>query len=561
MMTARLHVALLGIGLIVAACAPSPPPAPAETPARGGRIVETTALEAFTLQPVLSADVVSSRVISKIYDSLVRYDPRTGEVKPNLGTWSASSDGLTYRWEIDARATWSDGRPITGEDYLAQVKSYARSKKTVRKGNFRDIVGFKEYEEGRSTRIEGISLDTRDPKRFSVTFARVFCPALSIAFGFALTPAHVFGRYVVDTDPSRNVDDAPENLAPPVASGPFIFKEWRKGDEIVLTRNDRYWRGPPLVDEWVLKFVAGTASVAERFKTSGITLGNVVVGERAEAERLGLKVFSYQQLFYRYIGWNVRSPTAPALADRRIRQALAYGLDIDAVIQQQFMGDAAKMVSPHLPTSWALPSAGLERYAFDQDRARRLIESAGYVRGADGVYAKQGVVLEFTLTTVSGIEAPEALLRVATDQYGQIGVTVKPRLEPLQTFNPLFQGGALEAWIFGWNLGADPDPFTIWSKEQIPDPAAKKTGFNSGGYTRPEVEQAMVEARTPSNGDCSQAARKKHYDTFNRLMNEDQPYNFGYAPNALIAVDPRLHLVEPGPFEGSPSIEKWWLAR
>lgn len=559
-MSVRSHASAVAIGLIVA-CAPSPPPVAAETPTRGGRIVETTGLEVFTLQPVLSVDVAGSRVISKIYDSLVRYDPRTGEAKPNLGTWSISSDGLTYTWEIDAGATWSDGRPITGEDYLAQVKNYARSKKTVRKGNFRDIVGFKQYEDGKATRIEGIALDAREPKRFAVTFARVFCPALSNAFGFPLTPAHVFGKYAVDTDPSKDLDDAPENLAPPVASGPFTFKEWRKGDEIVLTRNDRYWRGAPFVDEWILKFVAGTASVAERFKTSGVTLGNIVAAERAEAERLGLKVFGYQQLFYRYIGWNVRSPTAPALADRRIRQALAYGLDVDAVIKQQFMGEAARMVSPHLPTSWALPSAGLERYGFDQDRARQLIGSAGYVRGADGFYAKGGTMLEFTLTTISGQAAPEALLQVATDQYRQIGVKVKPRLEPLQTFNPLVLDGALDAWIYGWNLGADPDPFAIWSKEQIPDPAAKRPGFNSGGYTRPEVEQAMIEARTPSNGDCSQAARKKHYETFNRLLNEDQPYNFGYAPNALIAVDPRLHLVEPGPFDASPSIEKWWLAR
>lgn len=559
-MSARWRVAFLGIGLIVAGCAPPEPPVVTETPARGGRIVETTALEVFSLQPVVSVDVTDARVISKVYDALVAADPQTGEIKPNVGTWSVSSDGLTYDWKIDSGAKWSDGKPITGDDYLVQLKNYARSKKTVRKGNFRDIVGFKEYEDGKATRIDGVVLDSRDPKRFSVTFARVFCPALANAFAIRLTPAHVFEKYVVDTDPSKNLDAAPENLAPPVASGPFRFKEWRRGDELVLERNDTYWRGAPLVDEWVLKFVAGTASVAERFRTSGITLGPIVAQERAEAERLGLKILSYQQLFYRYIGWNVRSASAPALADRRIRQALAYGLDIDAVIDQQFSGQAARMVSPHLPTSWALPT-GLERYGFDPAKARHLIESAGYVIGLDGVYAKEGRALEFTLTTASGQVAPEALLQVATDQYRQIGVRVKPRLEPLQSFRQHVDNGELEAWIFGWNLGADPDPFGIWSREQIPEPANKKTGFNSGGYTRPEVEQAMIEARTPSNGDCSQAARKKHYETFNRLLNEDQPYNFGYAPNALFAVDPRLHFVQPGPFDASPSVEKWWLAR
>ncbi len=569
----RVLVMVAAAALVATSCAPSGPTTTGQQtgdkPQPGGRVIEGSFADVKVLNPVLVNDVPSSTVTARIYDSLIFADPKTGEVKPNLGKWTVSSDGLTYSWEVNEKANWSDGKPITGEDYLTAVKAIARSKKTVRKTNVQDVVGFADYRDGKATSIAGVKVDPQNPKKFTVTFAKVFCPALINAFGgggsgVALIPTHIFGKYTVDNDPAKNIDDAPENLAPPVASGSFVFKEWRKGDQVILTKNKSYWQGEPLLDEYVFKVVADSTVLGAQLKTGELNFGTVEPKDLEDIERQeNLKVYKFQALSYTYIGWNLQSKTAPWLGDKRVRQALAHGLDMDTVVKQILFGQGTKMVSHHPPVSWAVPSGGMNQYPYDQAKARQLIESAGFAKGADGFYAKDGKTLQFSIVANSGNKVRETLLQVAAEQYKQIGVKVNPKLESFETMVDKLTTGnqEIEAWIIGWSLGIEPDPYGIWSKTQIPDPAAKKTGFNFGSYTTPEVEKSMEEGRSPSNGDCSQTARKKQYETFNKLLNEDQPYNFGFSPNTLLATAKNLAGFDPGSFNDHPKMYEWWFKK
>src|SRR5207249_11320260 len=167
-------------------------------------------------------------VSGMIYDTLFKVDPKTGEIQPDLGSWTISADGLTYRWKIEAGAVWSDGKPVIGEDYLTGVKAVGRSLKTVRVGSFQDIDGFDEYRSGASPTIKGITIDPLDAKSFSVRFKRVFCAALTNAFGPAAgpLPTQVYGRYTGADMTGPKLDDAPENLAPPGTSAPSARKSW-----------------------------------------------------------------------------------------------------------------------------------------------------------------------------------------------------------------------------------------------------------------------------------------------------------------------------------------------
>src|SRR3954468_6402747 len=113
---------ILAGGLIATARpggASGPPPGPtdgATSPVRGGRLIEGTFADAKTFAPFLANDPASLTVSALVYDSLFRVDAHTGEIKPNLGTWTVSADGLTYRWRIEPGAIWSDGRPVIGQD-------------------------------------------------------------------------------------------------------------------------------------------------------------------------------------------------------------------------------------------------------------------------------------------------------------------------------------------------------------------------------------------------------------------------------------------------------------
>ena len=566
--SARLFVSIIAAAAIVATACAAPSTSggassgPGAAPVAGGRFVEGSFADIKTLQPVLVNDVPSSTVASRIYESLVQADPQTGEILPNLGKWTVSSDGLTYSWEIQAAANWSDGKPIIAQDFLTGLTLVAKSKKTVRKSNFNDIVGFKDLSDGKATDLAGFKIDPASPKKFTVTFTKVFCPALVNAFGGNyVLPTQVYGKYATK-DSKDEIDTAPENVDPPVASGPFKFKEWKKGDQVVLDKNPGYWKGAPLLDQYIFKVVADSTVLAAQLKTGELTYGTIEPKDYDDVSKVDtLQVKEFQALGYTYIGWNTKSTTAPALQDKRVRQALAYGLDMDAVVKNILFGHGTKMVSHHPAASWAAPQGSLEQYKFDKTKAEDLIKSAGYAKGADGIFAKDGKPLAFSIEANSGNKTRETLLQIAVEQYKAIGVKVEPKLVAFETMvDELTTGNqVIQGWIIGWSLGLEPDPYGIWSKTNIPDPAAKKTGFNFGAFTAPGFEESMEQGRTPANGDCSQAARKKAYETFNKILNDEQPYNFGFAANTIAVAQKNLQEFKPDTFGTYWNIEKWWI--
>ncbi|TMC34002.1 MAG: hypothetical protein E6J24_07900 [Chloroflexi bacterium] len=567
----RLMVAVL-VTTVITACQGSAEPAkPAPTdayqpPVRGGRVIEGAFADAKTFAPFLANDPSSLIVSGLVYDTLFRVDAKTGEIKPNLGRWTVSADGRTYSWKIEPGAVWSDGRPITGEDYLTGVKAVARSKKTVRAASFQDIDGFDEYRSGAAPTIKGITVDPNDPKSFTVKFKRVFCPALTNAFGNAAgpLPTHVYGKYTGPEDTGK-IDDAAENTTPTVVSGPFAFKQWKPNDQIVLERNDYYFRGAPYLDQYVLKVVADVATLASQLKSGEINFGTIEPKDLDDVKRRdNLRVYSFSDLSYNYIGWNLRSASTPALADKRIRQALAYGLDMNSVVQQVLYGQGSRVFQHHPAASWASADATtLNRYPYDKAKAESLIKEAGYTKGTDGFYQKDGRPLQITIMTNSGNKVRETLLQTAIDQYKLIGVRIAPRLMPFEAMVDILSNRSedVPAWIIGWKLNVEPDPYGIWHSNSIPDASKKTTGYNFGAFSSPEADKAIDAARTPASGDCSQATRKKSYETLNRLLNDEQPYDFGFSPTTLLVASRDLRGVDPGTFATYADIEKWWVAR
>src|SRR6202158_4639365 len=275
--TGRVPIAVFAATMLVAtACTPGGPAAsgaPSATVAasaserrrRGGRIIEGGATALATSQPVLSNDTTSARAWGLIYDGIVAQDAKSGEAKPKMATYTISSDGLTYSFEMNAKANWSDGKPVIAQDWLTGLQGVAKSAKTVRKSTFQDVQGFNEFfapaGTGKCTAtassITGVTIDSANPKKWSVKMTKVSCPAILDLIGYTI-PTQVFGKYLTATSKAEDFDNAPENTNPTVSSGPFKFKEWRKGDQAIFSRNETYWQGAPNVDEYVMKGVGNT---------------------------------------------------------------------------------------------------------------------------------------------------------------------------------------------------------------------------------------------------------------------------------------------------------------
>ena len=553
------------VALVGTACTPGPQTGgtaqPEEKPVAGGRVIRGSFSDIRVLNPVIATDATSGQVTDLLFDPLLRADPKTGNPIPWMGKWTASADNLTFSWEIDSKANWSDGKPVIADDFLARSKAVARSKLTTQKSNWTDVEGWTDYRDGKATAISGITLDTANPKKFTVKFARSFCPALLNVFGAAPLPSHIYGKYTVDNDPAKNIDTAPENSAPSVVDGPFKFKEWRKGDQVILTRNDSYWRGAPYLDEFVQKVVADTTVQAAQLKTGELTLGAIQPGDFDDlSKQENLKLYEWKDNGYVYVGWKLNNPNVPFLQDKRIRQALAYGLDTEQVVQSVVFGHGEKQIMHTPSVSWAFPgTGGFNEYKFDPAKAEQLIRDAGYAKGSDGFFAKDGKTLGWTIVTNQGNKTRETFLQVATEQYKKIGVKINPKVEDFTTLVPKLNTGSneIETIIIGWQLGAEPDGFfSIWHSSNIA--RAEQAGNNFVGYKNPELDKLIEQARV---GNCAQDVRKPIYQQANKILNEDQPYNFGFSQNRILATDKRIRGIEPGSFspDATWNVEKWWI--
>jgi peptide/nickel transport system substrate-binding protein len=569
--TSRALVAVFAASILVATACTTPGPtatsaptaAATEAPQKGGRIIFGDISDIRTLQPILVTDVPSGRIADMLFADIVRADPFNGEPKPDMATFSVSSDGKAYTFEINAKANWSDGKPVIAEDWATGTKAVAKSKVSVRQNLFENIVGWKDFVDGKADTITGIVIDPSNPKKWTVNLTKVQCDGIFNLNGYTI-PAHVFGKYVTGASKDE-IDKAPENENPTVFSGPFKFKEWRKGDQVILTRNESYWQGAPHVEEYVQKVVTDATVLAAQLKTGELNVGTIEAKDLADMERVDtLKIDKYQSLGYTYIGWRTNSPSAPALGDKRVRQALAYGLNMDDVIKAVLFGEGTKQVAHHVPVQWAYPApASLNAYNYDPAKAEQLIKDAGYTKGADGFYAKDGKKISFTIRTNSGNKTRETLAQVASEQYKKIGVEAKTQFEAFQGLVTQLSEGhqSVEAFIIGWSLGTAVDPYGIWHSSQIPDPATKKTGFGFVSFKSAELDKAIEDGRSPANGDCSIASRKKSYETFNKILNDEQPYNFGFSPNVLYVTPKNMQNVKPGSFSQLYNIHEWWFKK
>jgi peptide/nickel transport system substrate-binding protein len=564
----RRSVALASAVLLVAlSCTPTPSSIPQggspDTPVSGGRIVAASVDDIKTLNPVLSSDVPSSNAWSLIYLPLTQANPDNAEIEPSVAQkFELSADGLTMTYTLRDGVVWSDGVPFTGDDYKYTAEAVMRSKRTVRKGTFENVVGAKDYQDGKTDSISGITVGDSG-KTIQINFTKPFCPAVAQMGGAGaggIIPKHSFLKYWDNktTDATKNIDDNPLNMAPPASLGPFVYKEYVPGDRITFTRNDKYFKGAPLVDEFTIKVYADTNAIKSALDVGEVTYASV---EGKDWEALGknqnLKGYRFGGLGLTYLGWNAANPKTPWLADKRFRQALAYGLNIDQLIDKVLFGFGKRVYGYSVPLYWSYDEEGLNKYPYDPGKAKQLIESTGATMGGDGIYRwTNGQPISIRIEGSSGNSVVESTLQIAQEQYGKIGIKIDPQQVAFQTLTEKTRFGKpdWEGFSLGFSYGVDPDPYGIWHSVQ-----AHATGFNRVGY---KSADSVIEAQR--NGpDCSIANRKKLIHQVDKMLNEDVPWTFLWAADTLVYAQASLRGFDPKPFSTASrwSIEKWWFRR
>lgn len=537
------------------------------TPVRGGQVVQPVASDITSLQPIIAFDSISGAAWQKFYLPLMQSNPDTGATEPGLAkSFQVSSDNLTGTFVLRDGLTWSDGVPFTGNDYKYTVEAIARSKKTFLTSLVRFVEGGMEYAAGKTDSISGINVSA-DGKTISVKRSAPLCFGWEvISLGPAgVLPAHAFIKTWNNktTDTSTSIDNSPLNNAPPASMGPFVFKSYTPGVQVLATRNDHFYRGAPLLDQYILKVYSDQAAITAALLAGEASFGgadpqNVQQLQHSQNLRF-LRLKSVDDNFF--IGWNQKAPKAPWLTVKEVRQALWYGLNVKEMIQKLFLGYGTQSYTHMHPDLVWYDGSGLNHYDFNPAKAKQLLEQAGAKMGSDGVYRwTDGQPMQMRIDGNSGGGALASAVQVAQQQYAAIGIKITPNLMPLPALlgrtdpTTLDREGTIWSWQPG---GADGEPtYPLYHSDQI-----HKGQLNNWHYDNPAADKAMEAGR---NGpDCSQAARKQGYGTFGRLLNEDAANTYIYVPDLLSFANTSLQGFQPKTWSSDSSwnIEKWWIKK
>lgn len=532
-------------------------------PVAGGRIVQGLEVDLQSMNPIIAFDGFSEVVWSNFYLRLLDVDPETGAAVPGLAeSAEASDDGAAIVFTLRDDLLWSDGEPFTGADYQYTVEAIARSQVSFRKNLVMDIAGAKEYAEGATDAISGLTVSD-DGKTITVELAQPLCAArdnMGTGLGGILPRHHFITEWDNrTTDTSTNIDESQFNLAPPASMGPFVLKEFRPGVDVTMTRNENYYLGAPLIEEQIVKIYADAAAVKAAFLGGELSFARVSAADVEEVQQSDRPLTFLQQPGvddYNFIGWNTASESAPWLGSKEVRQALMYGLNRQALVDQIHLGFAQVVNSPITQGWWAYDGDGLNPYEFDPERAAELLDQAGSTMGDDGVRLwSDGTPMRITLNGVAGATALGPVVEVAQQQYAELGITIEPNLTAFPAFveaatplNPDLQGT-----IFGFT----PDPevaYNIWHSS-----GQGEGGLNFVHYENAAVDEALTAARV--GPDCDIESRKAAFTTFNKQVNEDVPYTFLFLRDLLYFSDESLQNFQVNRFNTAllPNIEQWWI--
>ncbi|HWC05369.1 MAG TPA: ABC transporter substrate-binding protein [Methylomirabilota bacterium] len=322
-----------------------------------------------TLDPARLRDIYSLAVGQQLFDGLVQFD-QTLSITPALAQfWIASRDGLVWTFTLRKGVKFHHGREVTSDDVIYSFTRLLDPQ--LRSGGadlFMTIRGAAEFREGRSKQVTGLAAPDRYTVRVTLTEAPV--PFVSI---LAVGQAKIVPRELVEAQGEAFG-------AQPVGTGPFRFVRWERGKEIVLAANSDYFDGPPKLARLVYRIFPGERldRVFAEFQAGGLEDTPIPSKDYRQIITSPARQYVRRPMFnLRHYGLNTRMKP---LDDRRVRQALVYAIDREAIVSDVWLGRYA-LARGVLPPGTLGFNPKLRGYPYDPARARELLAQAGYPGG------------------------------------------------------------------------------------------------------------------------------------------------------------------------------------
>ncbi len=475
--------------------------APPETPT--GQIVIGLSQEPTVFNPLMPRIEVDDGVQLALFDALFRISPE-GEFIPALAAevptienGGLSEDGLEWRIKLRDGVTWHDGEPFTAEDVKFTLELVVdpdfRSWRTTGHDLVRDIT-------------------VVSPTEITWRMAEPFAPYMSILVETMMVPQHILG-------PEKDRNNAPFNQAP-IGTGAFKWGSRKAGDHVELVANPDYFAEGPYVERLIYKYIPDLTVLYTQFKSGDIDIISnqyITPDNYAEAKLLEGKVVTVvPSSTVESVFLNMERPQ---FQEQAVRQALYAALDKETIIEALYYGLPTPTES-YLPQESFFHNPDLPQHEYNLDRARQLLDEAGWKPGAGGIREKGGVRLSFSNSTTSGNHLREQAQQFIQQSLQQIGVEMtisnKP---PAVMWGEYWTQSQFDSVMVGivFTTGADADVTVRFSSEAIP--AKGGSGSNTGQYKNEKVDTLLKEAGKTFDRE----KRKQIYKEVQEIIRADLP--------------------------------------
>lgn len=383
-------------------------------------------------------------------------------------------------WHIKEDFRWPDGTPLTAQDFVFTHKLFIDPNQEV-------------IDRTTVEKIEKMESKGDDNRTLVVTWKEPY------AYFHNYRQHEAVPKHLVE--PLYN--QAPDQLKKsrfgqaPALAGSYTIKEWVPGSHIIAEKNPQakgflaphfdeiIWRIIPETNTLESNLVSGTV---DAISPTGLSLDQAMQFEKRHKDQFDF--YFTEGLVWEHIDFNLDNPI---LKDKRVRQALAYGSDREGIAQSLFLGRQPVAHGTEPPKSPYF-NANITKYAFDQAKAKQLLDEAGFKMPAGKtIREKNGQPLKLTIMTTSGSKIRERVEQLLQSQWREIGVDIQIKNEPAKVFfgetmrKRKYDGLAMYAWLKDPLKVSD----TLWRCDYIPSSKNNFQGQNQPGWCNKKADELL----------------------------------------------------------------------
>jgi len=398
---------------------------------------------------------------------------------------------------------WSDGQPIVADDVIYPYEVIGNKDYTgVRYSDeSAKIVGMEEYKAGKASTISGIK--KVDDKTVEISFKEIGQGIFTGGNGLLI---YAMPKHYLKDVPIKDLEKSEKVRTKLVVAGPYTISSIVPGESIELKANPNYFRGKPKTEKVTVQ-VVNSQTITAAMKSGKYDLVFDIPTElyKIYKDFDNIETLGRQELYYSYLGFkmgkydkakgeNIVNPNAK-MADLKLRQALAYGLDINQMVKAFYDGLREKATSSVPPVFGKYYPKDLAGFPYNPEKAKKLLDEAGYkdVNGDGYREDKNGKPFEIKIAAMSGGDIAEPLVQFYIQQWKEIGIKGVLATGRLIEFNSFYDkveadDPEIDVYFAAWGVGTNLSPF---------ETAGRKSMFNYTRFASEENDKLMAEVASP----------------------------------------------------------------